>query len=193
MKNIPVTALTILALALIVLTLWATRASRSEPTFPSLPGGAIVVENSGQICFRPCDECRTLQATFRPAGCFSSSCTRDVQQFGDVRVDQESFKIQFRTRFVAIDPLGPGVHACTADCYKPSTEFWIGHVRVGTYSIWLGEKEVGELPVPPVSLTGKPICFTDNPPEPTPTFDEPTATPWSSPLGFPSPLPTPSP
>ncbi|MCB9420981.1 MAG: hypothetical protein H6667_14360 [Ardenticatenaceae bacterium] len=134
---------------------------------PSLPSDVFVVENSGEICFKNCERCRSLEATFTPSGCFSSACTRDLSHFGEVNVNEESFTIQFITRYEAFDPYGPqpedderGWHTCTTDCkHMNSIQFWIGVVPQGTYSIWLGDDHLGDIPVP-TNIPGlEPICF----------------------------------
>ena len=139
-----------------------------EPSPTKSPfSDVFIVENSGKICFKNCERCRSLEATFIPSGCYSSGCTRDVSQFGKVDVNEEALTIKFETRYEAVDPLGPqpedderGWHSCSADCKDVGVmKFWLGTVPQGTYSIWLGDDHLGDIPVP-TNIPGlEPICF----------------------------------
>lgn len=126
----------------------------------SVPDEAVVVKNEGRVCFEEFDNSLELRGHFSPKGCFSSSCTRPIEQSFVVRVDTEQYTIRLYANFVLVDPYGSEPHRCTADCGGAGgIDFDIGDVERGTYSIWLGEMRLGELTVPPESLTGHDICF----------------------------------
>jgi len=119
-------------------------------TFVSpVPSGAVVVQNEGYICFTEFDNSLEVRGYFTPRGCFSSSCRRPVQQTVDVQVDTTQFAIRFNTRFVVIDPYAAqgalrGSYVCTDDCGGAGDiQFNIGDVERGTYSVWLGERNLG--------------------------------------------------
>lgn len=136
---------------------------------PAYPETTVIVENSGEICFKNCgNKCYSLEATFAPSGCFSSGCTRVYEQFGQAKVNEQDFKIQFTTRYVVFDPYGPDPederqhHTCTADCMNVNVmEFWLGFAPKGTYEIWLGDDYLGDLNVPPNLPNLDPICFAN--------------------------------
>jgi hypothetical protein len=128
----------------------------------------LIIENEGEVCFTGCPQCQELRAHFRPEGCFSSSCTRILEQFGEVTVDQSAFAIRFHTRFI-LDRRLPGQFGCTGDCGGGrSVEFDLGFLERGRYSVWLGDSKVGDLNVPPDTPTNRDvagiraICFGES-------------------------------
>ncbi len=135
-------------------------------TFVSpLPGDAIVIQNEGYICFHEFENSLEVRGYFNPKGCFSSSCTRPIQQTVDIKVDTTRFAIQFNTLFVLIDPYAVqgkprGSYVCTEDCGGAgSVQFDIGDLERGTYSVWLGERNLGQISFPPDTITRRDICF----------------------------------
>ncbi|GEM_PF-1947480 len=149
-----------------VLVALAGCGSTSTTTFVSpLPSDAIVVENEGRICFHEFENSLEVQGYFVPRGCFSSSCTRPIQQTVHIQVDTAQFALRFNTRFVLIDPYAAqgktrGSYRCTEDCDGAgSIQFEIGDLERGTYSVWLGERNLGQISFPPDTITGRDICF----------------------------------
>lgn len=141
-------------------------ASTPNNTFVSpLPSNAIVIQNEGYICFREFENSLEVQGYFIPKGCFSSSCTRPIQQTVDIKIDTAQFALRFDTLFVLIDPYAAqgkprGSYACTEDCGGAgSIQFEIGDLERGTYSVWLGERNLGQISFPPSTITGRDVCF----------------------------------
>lgn len=130
---------------------------------PTLPDSTTIIENAGQICFRAFDNStKELRGVFSPTGCFSSSCTLPLEQRVDVKLDDSQFAIRFTTRFVLKDTTVrvPEPRTCTADCNGGGTiDFKISGVKGGNYSVWLGNRELGSLEIPPKFPSAEGICF----------------------------------
>jgi hypothetical protein len=138
----------------------------SSTTFVSpLPNNVVIIQNEGYICFHEIENSLEARGYFIPKGCFSSSCTRPIRQTIDIMVDTAQFAIRFNTLFVLIDPYAAqgkprGSYACTDDCGGAgSIQFDIGDLERGTYSVWLGERNLGQISFPPNIITGRDICF----------------------------------
>jgi hypothetical protein len=110
------------------------------------PESAIVVENRGEMCFQ-IDDQGNMMASVKPEGCFSTTCTRPVQQVGKVMVDRRDFKIRFETRFVLAEtsrfPL-PCIENCAGG---GRLDFNLGVLEVGDHSLWHGGIGIGKLKV----------------------------------------------
>jgi hypothetical protein len=110
------------------------------------PEPGIIVENRGEICFRV-DENGNMIASVSPEGCFSTTCTRQVQQVGKVVIDDRDFELRFETRFVLAEasrfPL-PCIDNCSGG---GRIDFNLGMLEVGDYFVWHGEERVGKLMV----------------------------------------------
>ncbi len=129
----------------------------------ALPLANKVVENAGELCFQPpwqqtgafvaITKGSELAATISP-GCFSSSCTEVVEQTGVMRIDQVRHAFYFQSRFrlladLGMDNSGQQVRTCTMDCGGGgSLVFNRIYFNEGIYSIWWGDKKVGEMSVP---------------------------------------------
>lgn len=110
--------------------------------------------------FRDPDNLHRLQGRFRPKGCFSTSCTQFIEQSLDVELNAHQSAIRVNTNFVLADPNGPDPRLCTADCGGADyVYFSIEDAITGTYSVWLGETELGELDIPIDPLPDQEICF----------------------------------
>lgn len=115
------------------------------PEIPPLTEGAVVQENKGRVCFRNL-EYSMLQGIIQPQGCYSSSCTDQIQQVGAVTISDQN-KIQIQSRFVIARN---GGLICTADCGGGGyVEFDIDQIEQGIYSVWLGEMKLGDIEIPP--------------------------------------------
>jgi len=158
-------------LVLVLLLAACVPGSGSAPTRPATPTTASqlrrVIEDGGEIsiCYR--GDSRELEALVRP-GCFSSSCTHMDEVDGSVEVEERS-SIRFHTHFVLWFDL-PG-KPCTADCGGgKSLTMRLGDLPAGTYSVWLGESQVGVVGVPQVRPDDPHAClWSYSPPMPTPT------------------------
>lgn len=127
------------------------------PNDQDYPPDARVIDNQGQICFKEIDKSTVVQGYFRPKGCFSSSCTRTLEQSLTTRVDPARFRIEFDARFALAST---GDELCTDDCGGAGTAlFDIGDVDSGVYSVWLGSDSLGVLDIPPDSIAGQDFCL----------------------------------
>jgi hypothetical protein len=126
----------------------------------STSAGEQVIEDEGVVCFSPFDNTVEVRGYYAPSGCFSSSCTRPIEESLTVRVDTDASRIQFDTRFVLTQPYDPVVHGCTLDCDGAgSIQFEIGDIERGTYSVWIGREKLGEIDVPSRVPSGRDICL----------------------------------
>jgi hypothetical protein len=110
------------------------------------PEPGMIIENRGQICFR-LNDVGDMIASVSPEGCFSTSCTRQVQKVGTTIVDKRGFELRFDARFVLAEtsrfPL-----PCIDNCFGGGTiDFNLGMLDVGDYSVWLGDENIGKLMV----------------------------------------------
>ncbi len=110
------------------------------------PQPVITIENRGQICFR-IDDDGDMIASVSPEGCYSTSCTRQVQKVGKAIIDRQDFEIWVETSFVLAEtsrfPL-----PCIDNCSGGGTiDFNLGMLDVGDYSVWLGDENFGQLMV----------------------------------------------
>ncbi|MEO6064057.1 MAG: hypothetical protein ABIQ99_19180 [Thermoflexales bacterium] len=105
-----------------------------------------------------------LRGTFRPKGCFSTTCTTRIETRFSATLQPAEAALRFAGRFVLRDTTVrfPVAQACTADCMGGgSYPFTISGVITGTsYGVWLGARRLGEL-VPEKVPTPKefPLCF----------------------------------
>jgi hypothetical protein len=123
----------------------------------------VIIENAGLICFKEYDAITGKMAgTFVPQGCFSSSCTRPLEQTVKADLDKGQGTIKFNTKFVLLDTTvrTTGAPACTADCSGGGeVSFQLANVMTGTYTVTLGDQTMGSLDVPPVFSEIEGICF----------------------------------
>jgi hypothetical protein len=110
------------------------------------PEPGVTVENQGEICFWV-DENGDMIASVSPEGCFSTTCTRQVQKVGKAVIDDRDFGLRFETRFVLAEasrfPL-----PCTDNCSGGGRiDFDLGLLEVGDYLVWHGEEKIGTLMV----------------------------------------------
>jgi hypothetical protein len=115
------------------------------------PEPGMTIENRGEICFW-LDEVGDMMASISPEGCFSTSCTHQVQKVGKAVVDKQDFELRFEALFVLAEtsrfPL-----PCIDNCSGGGTiDFNLGMLEVGDYSVWLGDENIGKLLV----LSGRP-------------------------------------
>jgi hypothetical protein len=122
----------------------------------------LTIENAGKICFRDYNlSTRELGGTFRPKGCFSSSCTVPQAQQVDVQLDNSQGVLKFVTKFVLLDTsVRTPPKVCTADCDGGGeVPFKFTDVMTGTYTVILGDQKMGNLEVPPIFKEDEGICF----------------------------------
>ncbi len=131
------------------------------PALPSLPGGAIVQENLGRICFQTASVSTQVQGQILPVGCYSSACTRPVQQVYALDLDETQRQLRFQSRFVLQNLAYNQPLACTRDCTGGgSMSFDLGDLQPGAYSVWLGDLNLGQFQVPPPAGAGGPGCLS---------------------------------
>ena len=134
-----------------------------SPALTLLPQKMVPIENAGLVCFKEYDAItKKLSGTFRPKGCFSSSCTVPQEQEVDVQLDNSQGALKFVTRFILLDTTvrTTGAPACTADCDGGGeVPFKFADVMSGTYTVILGDREMGSLGVPPTFTEAAGICF----------------------------------
>ena len=110
------------------------------------PEPLLVVENHGEICFQV-DDHGDMIASVSPEGCFSTSCTRQVQTTGKVMVDRRDFEIRFETRFMLAET-SRFPFPCIENCMGGGTiDFNLGVLEVGDHLLWLGDVSLGKLKV----------------------------------------------
>ena len=136
------------------------------------PKDVTIIEDEGYMCFYPLSE-YAFDIQVSSSGCYPSGCTLIFESTGNIEIDQDTFTIQFNSRY-AIKEVGSvresgAVCECAADCGGAGNlRFKTSELHDGIYSIKLGETQIGELVVP---FYGNSICWTT----------EPTATLISSP------------
>jgi hypothetical protein len=138
-------------------------ACSTVPTPSPSPQKAVTIENAGLICFKEYDALtKQLAGTFRPKGCFSSSCTSPLEQTVKAELNKSRGAIILNSKFVLLDLTvrTPGAPACTADCGGGGDiPFKFADVMTGTYTVILGDQEMGSMEVPPVFDKFEGICF----------------------------------
>lgn len=125
-----------------------------------IPFDVDIIQNEGQVCFRPSADHRAADLRTRllvdviSSGCYSSSCTLAYERNAEMQIDLEQQRIRFLSRFMVKDYSGvPGpageVCECTADCGGAGMiEFDTGELPAGVYQIELGTKVIGEISIP---------------------------------------------
>lgn len=125
-------------LYIVVLPLLLAACARPEP--------GSVIDNKGEICFRT-DEAGHMRASISPEGCYSTNCTRQVQKVGSVVLDRRNFEIRFDAHFTLAEEKSFLI-PCIDNCLGGGTiDFDLGILDVGLYSVWLGDRTIGELSV----------------------------------------------
>lgn len=154
--------------------------SAPPPAPPPAAPLRTVIEDGGEIhiCYR--GDSRELEA-YVTAGCYSSSCTHTADVDGSAEVEQRS-SIRFQTHFeLWRDPMEK---YCTADCGGGgSLTLRLGDLPAGTYTVWLGDKQVGVVEVPETPPAGRQgdclyIVTTPMPTEPPWPEVTPFVYPW---------------
>ncbi len=120
----------------------------------------FVIEDEGEVCIQPHGEF-AITAIIYPKGCFSSSCTVVLEKSGDMKVDQGNRTIRFHSRFVGTYDMGDKstIRVCSGDCGGlRSVTCELTYLSQGTYTIFLGDKELGQLMVP-IRIPEQGKCF----------------------------------
>ena len=138
--------------------------SNVAPTQPSPT--PVVIENQGWVCFNEYDAgTSALRGTFRPKGCYSSSCTRPLEQKVDVALDGNRSEIRFRTHFTLLDTTvrEPEPRSCTADCDGGGRiPFEVSDVKAQSYSVWIGDRNFGTIQVTTSLSITNAICLGES-------------------------------
>ncbi len=139
------------------------------------PKDATILENEGFICFFPLSE-YAFDIQVASSGCYATGCTLIFERTGNIDIDQDTFTIQFNSRYV-VKPVGNeresgAVCECAADCSGAgSLRFRTNELQDGMYRIKLGETQIGQLVVP---FYGTDICWTTE----SPATPIPSSTPY---------------
>jgi hypothetical protein len=141
--------LSVLAVTLMACTSQARQtvpASLLPTPLPTLTN-TITIENEGIVCFQEYENSSTIDGYFQPRGCFSSSCWQLVEKSLTVRVIEDKGQLRFYTRVTLreFSIINGEYMACTADCsHVGDINFSLSNVPRKKYSVWLGEKQIGE-------------------------------------------------
>jgi hypothetical protein len=127
----------------------------AEP--PSQEG---TIADWGQICFWQDQD--GIYGSISPKGCYSSACTRIVQQAGTAVVDFDRQTIALTARFVLAKtsrfPL-----PCSDDCLGGGViQFRIDSLIPNDYDVWFGGQRLGQVKI----FSGRPTprqCFDHDP------------------------------
>jgi hypothetical protein len=147
-----------------------------------------VFENVGRVCFYPISP-NKLQVSISPLECFSSGCTRIYERDGSLGVDETSYAIRMKSRFVVSDVRSSEVVcACADDCDGAGRLILkTSRLKEGIYSVKLGDTQIGQLAIPFILDR---VCLTsETTATPFPSPAPPTHTPDSD--SYPPPIETP--
>ena len=123
------------------------------------PEPVVSIENRGEICFQV-DDHGDMIASVAPEGCFSTTCTRQIQRVGKAVVDSRGFEIRFETRFLLAETSSFPL-PCVENCMGGGTiEFNLGMLEVGDHDVWHGNEYLGKLKVFS-GLPTPPQCFPE--------------------------------
>jgi hypothetical protein len=149
----------ILALCCLFLLSACGRSSGVEST----PGKTVTIDNEGMVCFQAyCPNCGPIEGSFRPKGCFSSTveCTEVREQSIQVTVDREEKTIRISTHYIIVDYKLS--QACNRDCSGVRPLRFDLAIPSGTYTVWLGDTEMGTINMPLGFEKDRSICFGDS-------------------------------
>lgn len=123
----------------------------TEPwSFPA-PDEVYVEENDGAVCYTEIGEAIVKGRIF-PGGCYSSSCTRPASQNLVIVVDHEDQKMDFDYAFVIEEYASHYGFMCTEGCGSGLIWFEVEDMKVGTYAVWVGGDQIGEIQIPSGSI-----------------------------------------
>jgi hypothetical protein len=79
----------------------------------------------------------------------------------DTELDSSQKTLRLVTRVVVLDIAThtPQEQVCSADCNSDDIAFQFADVVTGTYTVVLGDQELGNLDVPPAFIEVEGICF----------------------------------
>jgi hypothetical protein len=150
-----------LLIAMLPLSACRQSSTNKSPAIGDVTPTAILLEseNAGTICFTKPDSKTTLKGNFIFFDCFSGTCTGTSNQNITAVVDTNRLSIRF-TAFAKVEVFDtqhdtPCVDACT----PLQTSFKIENLEKGTYAIWLGDYQLGELKIPYEPISGADTCF----------------------------------
>jgi hypothetical protein len=127
---------------------------------PQRPTQAGTVEDWGKVCFWQDQD--GIYGSISPKGCYSSTCTRIVQQAGTAVVNLQGQAIALTGRFVLAStsrfPL-----PCSGDCLGGgAVQFRIDGLIPNDYEVWFGDQRLGQVKI----FSGLPTprqCFENGP------------------------------
>lgn len=142
---------TLLVVSLFVLVGCSSVPPQLTPTaaHTPTPKPPKIVENSGQVCFYTYrGDSGTLEGKFYPRGCYSSSCTRVLEQNATATADERAHTIHLKSRFVLLDTTVyfPEPRSCSADCNGGGEVSLVLQQLTGErYEVFLGAETLGIL------------------------------------------------
>lgn len=120
-----------------------------------------IVENSGEVCFYTFTaETGTLEGKFYPTGCYSSSCTRILEQAANVTWNEQTGEIHIESRFVLLDTTVRFAEpqTCNADCNGGGeVSLVLEDLKGDSYRVVLGTATLGVVQVSEVNSHG--LCL----------------------------------
>jgi hypothetical protein len=138
-------------------TQYATPTAAVAPTSPA----PRIVENAGEICFHTYNaETGTLEGIFYPEGCYSSSCTRILEQTAHATWNEQAREIHIESRFVLLDTTVrfPEPRTCNADCGGGGeVSLVLEGLKGNSYRVVLGATTLGVLQLSEVNPRG--LCL----------------------------------
>jgi len=157
----------VLSLLAVILLACTSQVQQTVPaSLPSTPlptlTNTTTIENEGVVCFQEYENSSTVDGYFQPRGCFSSSCWQLIEKSVKVRVLEDENQLRFYTRVTLRDfSIINGEHVeCTADCsHVGDINFSLSNVPRKKYSVWLGEKQIGEFSNMQKAITQPTTCM----------------------------------
>jgi hypothetical protein len=152
------------------------------------PRGATIMKDEGKVCFQAISP-NKLHASVYPLGCYSSSCTVVFERTGRMEVHQNTYEIEFRSRYVVMSifdfrNIKEGC-LCSLDCGGAGhLEYETDDLKEGVYTVRLGRAKIGEVLIP---FQHASVCLDT---ETTATPIKPTSTATQVPTPYPPPLAT---
>jgi hypothetical protein len=149
-KTTTITSILILLVLSACSTAGLSPAATEPWGFPA-PDEVLVEENEGAVCFTEVGEA-IIKGRIFPRGCYSGSCTRPASQNLVIVVDHELRKMDFEYAFVIEDYASHYGFMCTEDCGSGLIWFEVEDLKVGTYAVWVGGDQIGEIQIPSESF-----------------------------------------
>lgn len=123
----------------------------------------LLIQDAGRICFYTYDAAiGKLEGKFQPRGCYSSSCTRILEQSMTTSVDEQTGALRLKSTFVLLNTrvISPEHRECTADCDGGGAAPVVFERLTGErYTVFLGTESLGEIALAEVNRANQPVCL----------------------------------